>query len=69
MAEITIKLRHNPKTGERELIIGYESEADALPFEHERDHREMIEALIGRPLADLPEGASVKREGVTTPTA
>ncbi len=67
MAEITIKLRHNPKTGERELIIGYESEGDALPFEHEREHREIVEALLGRPLADLPEGASVVREEVATP--
>ncbi len=67
MAEITIKLRHNPKTGERELIIGYESEGDALPFEHEREHREIVEALLGRPLGDLPEGASVVREEVATP--
>jgi hypothetical protein len=67
MAEITIKLRHNPKTGERELIIGYESEGDALPFEHEREHRALVEALLGRPLGELPEGASVRREGVTTP--
>ncbi|MCB9751332.1 MAG: hypothetical protein H6713_15250 [Myxococcales bacterium] len=67
MAEITIKLRHNPKTGERELIIGYESEGDALPFEHEREHRELVEALLGRPLDDLPEGASVVREEVATP--
>ncbi|MCA9719190.1 MAG: hypothetical protein KC468_31265 [Myxococcales bacterium] len=55
------------KTGERELIIGYESEGDALPFEHEREHRELVEALLGRPLDDLPEGASVVREEVATP--
>ncbi len=63
MAEVTIRLRHNPKTGERELVVDYESEDDALPFEHERDHREMVEAVIGRPLSDLPQAASVVRDG------
>lgn len=53
MAEVTIRLRHNPRTGERVLVIHYESEADALPHEHERDHRALAERLIGRPLAEL----------------
>ena len=50
MAEIQIKFRHNPKTGKRDMIINYESDQDALPHEHERDHRALIEKLIGRPL-------------------
>lgn len=53
MAEVTIRLRHNPRTGERVLVIHYESEADALPHEHERDHRALAERLIGRPLGEL----------------
>jgi len=61
MAEVIIRLRHNPKTGERELVVDYASEDDALPFEHERDHREMVEAVIGRPLSDLPQAASLAR--------
>ena len=32
MAEVTIRLRHNPRTGEREVVIHYESESDALPL-------------------------------------
>ncbi len=67
MAEVTIRLRHNPKTGERELVVDYESEDDALPFEHERDHRELVEAVIGRPLTDLPQAASVVRDGEQAP--
>ena len=52
MAEVSIRFRHNPKTGKRELLIEYESEADLLPHEHERDHRALAEKLIGQPLGD-----------------
>jgi hypothetical protein len=61
MAEVTIKLRHNPKTGEREVVIHYESESDALPHEHERDHRALAEALLGGPLDEVLGAASVDR--------
>jgi len=61
MAEVTIRLRHNPKTGEREVIIHYESEEDALPHEHERDHRQLAEELLGRPLDEVIGAASVDR--------
>lgn len=52
MAEVTIRFRHNPKTGRRELVISYESESDTLPHEHERDHRAMVEQLLGMPVTD-----------------
>ncbi|MCB9703778.1 MAG: hypothetical protein H6711_17915 [Myxococcales bacterium] len=61
MAEITIRLRHNRKTGERELVVHYESESDALPHEHERDHRKIAEALLGRPLDEVIGAAAVDR--------
>lgn len=52
MAEVTIKFRYNPATGKRELIIGYESDSDALPHEHEQDHRALAEKLLGQKLGD-----------------
>lgn len=61
MAEVTIRLRHNSKTGEREVIIHFESEDDALPHEHERDHRALAEELLGRPLDEIIGAASVDR--------
>ena len=61
MAEVTIRLRHNPRTGEREVVIHYESESDALPHEHERDHRALAEALLGQPLGELLGGMVVDR--------
>lgn len=61
MAEVTIRLRHNPRTGEREVVIHYESDSDLLPHEHERDHRALAEALLGQPLGELLGGVEVDR--------
>jgi hypothetical protein len=61
MADITIRFRHNPKTGQRELVIAYESESDALPHEHERDHRNAVTSLLG-PSMGAAQGAEVSRE-------
>lgn len=61
MAEVTIRLRHNPRTGEREVVIHYESDSDLLPHEHERDHRKLAEALLGQPLGELLGGIEVDR--------
>lgn len=61
MAEVTIRLRHNPRTGEREVVIHYESDRDALPHEHERDHRALAEQLLGRPLEQVLGGVVVDR--------
>jgi hypothetical protein len=52
MAEVTIRFRHNPNNGRRELVISYESESDALPHEHERDHKALVEKLLGIPITD-----------------
>ena len=41
MAEAVLTLKMNTRTGERTLIIHYESESDALAYEHvaqERQH-------------------------------
>jgi FtsH ternary system domain X3-analog len=48
MAELTIRLRRDPETGKHDIIIDLESDADALPQEHEQMHREAVEKLIGK---------------------
>ncbi len=60
MPEITIRFRYNPNTGKRQLLVKYESDEDALSHEHERDHRALVEDLIGRPL-DEDEQIVVER--------
>ncbi|MBA2664498.1 MAG: hypothetical protein H0U74_19580 [Bradymonadaceae bacterium] len=48
MAQLTIRLVSNAKSGKRDIIIDHESERDALPFEHEQEHRDLIEKLLGQ---------------------
>jgi hypothetical protein len=46
MGDIIIRLRGNAKTGEREIVIHYESDDDRTPMEHEQRHREIVEMLV-----------------------
>lgn len=46
MAAITLSFVYDPKNNQRELWIDYESEADWLPVEHERRHRQIVKRLI-----------------------
>jgi len=46
MAELTIRLRVNPETGKKDIVIDLRSDADALPHEHEQQHRHLVQQLI-----------------------
>ncbi len=46
MAEMTIRLRIDPNTGKKDIVIALSSDADALPHEHEEQHRKLVEKLI-----------------------
>lgn len=61
MAEITLRLRHDPKSGRRELVIHYESDDDALAHEHEQDHRALVEDLLGVPVGAIADTVVVER--------
>ena len=37
--ELTLRLRVDPTTGRREVVVDYTSDSDALPIEHEDEHR------------------------------
>jgi hypothetical protein len=39
MAEAVLSLRVNPETGKRVLAVDYLTDADALPAEHEEEHK------------------------------
>ena len=60
MAELTIRLVSNPQTGKRDIFIDYESEDDALPFEHESDHSDILEQLLGQGILDEDDVGSIK---------
>ncbi len=46
MAEMTIRLRCDPTTGKKDIIITLDSDEDALAHEHEQRHRALVDKLI-----------------------
>jgi hypothetical protein len=46
MAEMTIRLRTDPVTGKKDIIIDLDHDEDALPHEHEQRHRALVQKLI-----------------------
>ena len=46
MPELTIRLRCDPQTGKKDIIITLRSDEDALPHEHEQQHKALVEKLI-----------------------
>ena len=46
MAELTLRLRVDPATGKREVVVDYHSDADALPIEHEDEHRRLAGKVV-----------------------
>jgi FtsH ternary system domain X3-analog len=46
MPQLTIRLRCDPATGKKDIIISLRSDEDALPHEHEQRHRALVEKLI-----------------------
>ncbi len=46
MAEMTITLRRDPQTGKQNIVIKLRSDDDALPHEHEEQHRALVDKLI-----------------------
>ena len=46
MPEMTIRLQRDPETGKQNIIIKLRSDEDALPHEHEQQHRALVDKLI-----------------------
>jgi hypothetical protein len=51
MADVILRLRVDPATGKRELVIDYTSDAEALPIEHEHAHRAIANRVVAGGLA------------------
>jgi len=46
MAEMTIRLRCDPATGKKDIIVSLRSDEDTLPHEHEQMHQRLVDKLI-----------------------
>ncbi len=55
MAEMTIRLHCNPETGKKDIIVSLKSDEDALPMEHEQDHKALVDKLIHGGLVSAQE--------------
>lgn len=56
MSKIILTLKKNSQDGKQELLIDYESDGDALPFEHEEDHKDLVMKVLesnGLKLSDM----------------
>lgn len=59
MAEMTIRLRINPETGKKDIIVSLRSDEDALPQEHEQQHRALVDRLVEGGLLSAAETGKV----------
>ena len=72
MPEMTIRLRTDPATGKKDIIIDLHSDSDALPHEHEQQHRALVQRLIEGGLVKAEELGQVvveRERGVDKPAA
>ena len=66
MAEITVKMRYDTETGKKEIWIDYESDRDALPFEHEAKHRDIVHKVLGKGVGQVIRGETRHEEAEGT---
>ena len=70
MGKLVLKLCKDPKTGIQELQVEYESDGDRLPFEHEEEHRRIVQKILGKTNLESEEtkDLQIDRNPVTEPT-
>jgi len=69
MPRVEIRLRIDPTTQKKTITVAYESDGDALPFEHEEEHRRIVESLVQRGMLDASQAHEVLVERVETEQA
>ena len=79
MASLTIRLQVDPTRKKKNVIIKYDSDSDALPQEHEEQHKVLVDALIKNGMLKAEDlghihieregqGAAPKSSGEEAPT-
>jgi FtsH ternary system domain X3-analog len=74
MAEMTIRLTRDPETGKQNIVIKLRSDEDALPHEHEQQHRALVDKLIEGGIVKASEVGKVvverqEEEGAPVPAS
>ena len=60
MATMILRLEIDPVTKKKNVLVKLDSDSDALPMEHEEQHKKIVEALLA--------GGAVKAEDLGTIT-
>ncbi|MCA9587932.1 MAG: hypothetical protein KC657_21560 [Myxococcales bacterium] len=66
MASVTLRIVVDAATRKRTIVVKYESDADALPMEHEDEHRAIVDKLFEGGIAKAGDTIVVEREGEGT---
>jgi hypothetical protein len=74
MPEMTIRLRCDPATGKKDIVITLREDEDMLPHEHEQQHRALVEKLLEGGLLKASELGQIvvereEKQGESTPPA
>lgn len=67
MATLIVRLEVDPATRKKHVIIKYESDSDALPMEHEEQHKKLVDALISSGAVKPGELGDIKIEREAPP--
>jgi FtsH ternary system domain X3-analog len=72
MPEMTIRLRCDPTTGKKDIVITLREDEDMLPHEHEQQHRALVEKLLEGGLLKASELGQIvvereEKEGASAP--
>jgi hypothetical protein len=59
VGEINIRFRMNLETGKKDIYIDYESDEDAMRHEHEKDHKKILERILGEGILNEAEVGEV----------
>jgi hypothetical protein len=59
MAELTIRVERSEDTGKLVIRVGFTSDEDALPQEHEEQHRRLVRQLLPLGCEEDPESRVV----------
>jgi hypothetical protein len=65
MPHVTLRLEVDPVSRRRTVVVSYRSDPDALPMEHEEEHRALVQKLLEGGLITEEEAGHIRveREG------
>ncbi len=65
MATLTLRLEVDPVTKKKNVWVKYDSDSDALPHEHEEEHKRLVQAVLGSGAVKPDELGTIRveREG------